>query len=413
MSGFDPGFFVAGNFIILLVGLFAIRVIFPQAWVSRLTFTLTGAYLLYLVAPRFVLFFVLFWTVVWLLLKLMQRAEAMKNTKVAGLLTVFAIGIMLSPLLIWKLSPQMFTSAINESFSKALWTLFPQVGFADAIVAIGVPLGLSFTIFRALDLIIKVRLDLLPALDLGRVFYYGFFPPVLAVGPIIEYEEIKMDTRLSRLPDPGDIAVGSMRVLLGCVKVFLLSILLTHAASLLWGDGTGSVLYAWAAILAYGLFFYVNFSGYSDISIGASRLFGLKLKENFDNPYLKTNPSSFWNAWHMSLTRWVNRYVFIPLGGFRENRQYFAIFVTIMVIALWHDISWTLVIFGVYHGIAMVGHRWLESKRAKAGRSLSTNPLIKGFKMFALFVFVCLSMPLLSQPLEALPGIYKTLIPGL
>ena len=412
MAGFDPGFFLVANFLIISTGLFALRAVAPHANVMRVAFTLVGAYLLYLVAPRFVVFFFGFWIIVWLIQLGMSYLEDLENRYLSRLLTALGISIPLLPLFLWKLFPEFFIMNLNESFSKFLWTVFPSLGYADAIVAIAVPLGLSFSIFRALDMIIKVRLEQLDPLRIDRVLYYGFFPPVLAVGPIIEYEEVKLEGRLDRFPQSGDFAVGGIRVLLGAVKIFLLSILITHAASLSWADGT-SVVGAWAAILLYALYFYVNFSGYSDLAIGASRFFGFRLKENFDNPYFKTNPSAFWNAWHMSLTRWVYRYVFVPLGGMRQSRQYIAIFATIMVIALWHDISLPLLIFGFYHGAGLLIHRYFSNKRIERGEEPSSNPLVLFGKGVALFVFVSLSLPLHSLDLTEIPAFYINLIPGI
>ncbi len=95
----------------------------------------------------------------------------------------------------------------------------------------------------------------------------------------------------------------------------------------------------WFELLRFGLFFYFNFSGFSDIAVGTALLFGFKISPNFNNPYVKTNPQDFWNSWHMSLTKFCQRNVFVPLGGMRRNRQYPAILATIMVIALWHDLT--------------------------------------------------------------------------
>ncbi len=99
------------------------------------------------------------------------------------------------------------------------------------------------------------------------------------------------------------------------------------------------------------------------MSIGAARILGVRLKENFANPFLKTNPQDFWNAWHMSLTRFAQRYVFVPLGGMRRERQYIAIFLTsIMVIAVWHGVTAPMLVFGFYHATIMVAHRFVSQR---------------------------------------------------
>ena len=258
-------------------------------------------------------------------------------------------------------------------------------------------------------MLIKVRLGVLERISIDRVFYYGFFPPVLAVGPISEYEEVKLDDISSSAPKPGDVAIGMVRIFLGLFKVFILSMILTHTAQLAWESEVANPALKWAGIFLYGLFFYFNFSGYSDMSIGAARLMGFKLKENFDNPYYKTNISAFWNSWHMSLTRWVNRYVYVPLGGMRANRQYIAIFATIMAIALWHDIRLPLVFFGIANGLVLVIHRYFDNARRNAKRKLSTNPFINGLKMFAVFAFISTCYPLLTLPLNQVAPFYAQL----
>ena len=149
-----------------------------------------------------------------------------------------------------------------------------------------------------------------------------------------EYDEIKLESAINRWPEPGDLTVGIFRMALGMVKILVAAALLERTASWAWQGGAAAWWQLWLAVFAYGAYFYANFSGYSDLAIGLARLWGFRLKENFNNPFFKTNPQLFWASWHMSLTRWAQRNVFVPLGGMRKNRQYFAIFVTIMVIAL-------------------------------------------------------------------------------
>ena len=113
----------------------------------------------------------------------------------------------------------------------------------------------------------------------------------------------------------------------------------------------------------------------------------------------------------MSLTRWVQRYVFVPLGGMRRNRQYFAIFTTIMVIALWHGLEWPLVVFGLYHATIATGHRWLDEYQRRHGIAKRTGPLVDGIKMFCVFAYVALSIPLFYLNTSEVPVFYRTLLP--
>ena len=108
--------------------------------------------------------------------------------------------------------PKRFELETNRFFSQLLWRFFPGAGPSDAMFSFLLPLGLSFAVFRALDLLIKVRLELLEPISLGRTFYYGFFALIFALGPISEYEKVRVDQRLERLPAPGDLAVGAFRL---------------------------------------------------------------------------------------------------------------------------------------------------------------------------------------------------------
>lgn len=138
--------------------------------------TIAGIYSLYLVGPRYVIFFLLFWLIVWALQIALAKLAQQKSKNVRQVMTFSAIILTLSPMLMWKLYPQEFSENANFVFSKAFWALFPAAGPADAIFGMIVPLGLSFAVFRALDLLIKVRLEILEPVSLGRTFYFRIFP---------------------------------------------------------------------------------------------------------------------------------------------------------------------------------------------------------------------------------------------
>ncbi|BCH33749.1 hypothetical protein MesoLjLc_56790 [Mesorhizobium sp. L-8-10] len=391
-SGGFFGFFLDLFFLVPI--LLAVRAAFPHPVAFRVASTLAGLYLIYAQAPRFLPFFIAYWVAVWLLQHLAAQAERRPSN--ANLALAVVVVVPLAPMVAWKLAPAHFVPSLNEFAAKVLWAAAPGFGFADALVGIVVPLGLSFATFRALDLLLKIYLGLLPPLSFDRVLYYGFFPPILALGPIAEYEEVRADKPSSRWPKAGDVAVGIFRVMLGIVKIFAVGMLLERGAAVMWRGGDASVWASWGALLLYGLFFYANFSGYSDVAIGAARILGLKLKENFANPFLKTNPQAFWNAWHMSLTRWTQRYVFVPLGGMRPGRHYAAAFASIMVIALWHGLALPMVVFGIFHGTIAVAHRWLTERRRRAGKKPGPEPWYgHALKSALVFSYVSLSLPLL------------------
>ena len=226
---------------------------------------------------------------------------------------------------------------------------------------------------------------------LDNVLFFGFFPPVQVIGPVIEYTEVDAQSRKVERMKIDDYRVGFTQVIVGAVKVFVLACPLASSADLfiVVQDRTRRVV-LWFELALYAWCFYFNFSGYSDLAIGTARLFGFKLKPNFSRPYTRTNPQEFWNSWHMSLTRFARRNVFMPLGGMRQRSQYVAIVATMMVIALWHDISLPLVVFGIYHTCGLIGARILNQRRPAA---TEPSALLTTGKAILLFVFVAFSLP--------------------
>lgn len=362
--------------------------------------TLAGAYLLYFIAPRLVLFYLIFWSLTFILQQIVARTNEHKfNTPIFWLCLI----LMLAPMVGWKLAYEDFTTLFNlvtndgiKLFSDTLW----KVDLARAII---IPIGLSFATFRGADLLIKSWLGKLEALSLNKIFFYGFFPPVQAVGPIIEYEEIQNHKRVNA----NDLYEGFMRISFGLIKVLLLAAILQKSAVIFQTYDTAPTLKIWAFLFIYTWFFYLNFSGFSDLAIGSARLYGYRLKENFCFPYFRRNIAEFWNNWHMSLSRFAQRNAFIPLGGYRKKTQYIATLGTIFVIALWHDISWGMVLFALYHGIGLITHRYYSDKR---GKITQTNFAVSWTKILGTYLFVVLSFPLLVMPLDKAAAFYLSLV---
>jgi D-alanyl-lipoteichoic acid acyltransferase DltB (MBOAT superfamily) len=224
---------------------------------------------------------------------------------------------------------------------------------------------------------------------------------------VIEYSEIDAQSRKAEGLSLDDYRSAFTQVLVGAIKVFVLAVPLASSADLFRFYRSNSAFTLWFELVLYAWFFYLNFSGYSDMAIGAARLFGFKLKPNFSRPYTRTSPQEFWNSWHMSLTRFAQRNVFVPLGGMRKRTQFVAITATMMVIALWHDISLPLVIFGIYHSCALIGDRMLNNVRPAA-----TDPsvLLRTGKALLLFFFVAASLPLLILRFGDLGHFYGALL---
>jgi len=123
--------------------------------------------------------------------------------------------------------------------------------------------------------------------------------------------------------------------------------------------------------VGFGFQLFMDFAGYSNMSIGAARIFGFCLEENFDSPYLSSTPSMFWTKWHMSLSFWIRDYVFLPIAQLRREAwwRYFALFLSMVIFGLWHGARLTFLLWGAYHGILLVAHRLSQRVWRKAPRS--------------------------------------------
>jgi len=277
----------------------------------------------------------------------------------------------------------------------------------DSTAAIIIPIGLSFATFRAIDLLVKTWLGKFDRLTPDRVLFYGFFAPVQVIGPVIEYEEVSRQGEQLSLPDPKLVVEGMIRIALGYFKVVFVAVLFAPAASIFQSFTAEAIWIVWLYLFFYTWYFYLNFSAYSDMAIGFARLLGFELKENFNFPYFQKNIADFWNNWHMSLSRFAQRNAYVPLGGYRIERRNLATLATMMVIALWHDLTIGMVIFGFYHGFALIGHR-VYSERFKARSTRAPVPAV--VRIAGTYVYVSISLPLLVLPLRDAGRFYLSLV---
>ncbi len=381
-------------------------IVAPLFWVvksmavRKLLLGLLGTVLLWTIAPRLLFFYLLFWIVVWVMHQIVERTA---DNKAGGATLTITIVVLLSALVVWRLAETPFIVNFNLQLNDALGILPTRVSDVDLARDIITPIGLSFAIFRAIDLLIQTNLGLIERKSLGDIMYVGLFPPIQVIGPVSEYSEVQ--PKNERWPTADRASEAFLLIVSGLVKVFVLAHPLRQTVDVFGFYETNTPLAIWSELFLYAWFFYINFSGYSDLAIGAARIFGVDLKKNFEWPYFASGPQEFWNRWHMSLTRFAQRNVFTPLGGMRANRQYIAVFATIMVIALWHDISWGLIVFGLYHAAGLIGQRLLASVRPP-----SENTAIKWAKAPLLFTFVMLSLPLLALELADALDFYRAMM---
>ncbi|MEO5937203.1 MAG: MBOAT family protein [Terriglobales bacterium] len=226
---------------------------------------------------------------------------------------------------------------------------------------IGLPVGISFFIFKTLSYTIDVyRGQLAAERSWWRYALYVSFFPELVAGPIVRASVFLPQLRRSLRFSWRRTAAGAQLVLLGLTKKLVIADRLAVLADPVFADpAVFSPLTVGLGVFAYALQIYCDFSGYSDMAIGIAKVIGFDLPENFRLPYTATSIADFWRRWHITLSSWLRDYLYIPLGGNRHGtlRTAVSIMITMFLGGLWHGASWTFVFWGVLHGVALLMHR--------------------------------------------------------
>jgi D-alanyl-lipoteichoic acid acyltransferase DltB (MBOAT superfamily) len=244
-----------------------------------------------------------------------------------------------------------------------------NLGAPLPLLRIILPVGISFLVFRMLTYVIDIyRGQLAPAPALDFAVYTAFFPYLLA-GPIARAREFLPQLTSPRDPQTVDSSRAFVLNLGGLVKKMLIAdYLATHIVNgVFTTPGQYSSLEVLLGIIGYSVQIYCDFSAYADIAIGISLLLGFRLPDNFDRPYTAASVQEFWRRWHMTLSRWLRDYLYIPLGGNRRGRArtYVNLMLTMVLGGLWHGAGWTFVFWGLLHGTGLA----LERARADARHS--------------------------------------------
>jgi D-alanyl-lipoteichoic acid acyltransferase DltB (MBOAT superfamily) len=239
------------------------------------------------------------------------------------------------------------------------------VGTPFSLGAILLPLGISFFTFTQIAFLVDTYRGKAQEYDVVRYLLFVTYFPHLIAGPILHHAQImpQFADRRTYRPDWGNLAVGVTIFAIGLVKKVLVADNLAVIANPIFGaaqrGGHPALAEAWAGAFAFALQLYFDFSGYSDMAIGLSRLFNVKLPLNFDSPYKATSIIDFWRRWHMTLSAFLLAYLYIPLGGNRHGtpRRYVNLFVTMLLGGLWHGAGWTFLAWGALHGVyLMINH---------------------------------------------------------
>jgi alginate O-acetyltransferase complex protein AlgI len=245
------------------------------------------------------------------------------------------------------------------------------------------PLGISFFTFQKIAYLADIHARRARTRRLVDFALFVFFFPQLIAGPIVHHSEVMPQFRLlgreeahnrqkSRALAWENSAVGLTIFLVGLVKKVVIADQIARYVSPIYAAAShepavGFVL-AWQAALGYTVQLYFDFSGYSDMAIGLARLFGVRLPANFNSPYAALSIVDFWRRWHMTLSRFLRDYVYIPLGGNRHGpvRRYVNLMATMILGGFWHGAGWTFILWGTLHGFyLLIAHGWQSYGRVR------------------------------------------------
>jgi D-alanyl-lipoteichoic acid acyltransferase DltB (MBOAT superfamily) len=276
-------------------------------------------------------------------------------------------------------------SSTNNLFALA------GVDLPLAVRSIVLPVGISFFTFMGISYVVDVyRGDFHPTSLSKFAAYLSFFPHLVA-GPIVRPGELVPQLETPR--DPRYVDTSRAFFLIGTglfMKVVIANYLATSIVDPVFGaPNQYSSLEVLVGVYAYAVQIYADFFGYTNIAIGIALLLGFQFPQNFDAPYSAVSIQDFWRRWHMTLSRWLRDYVYIPLGGNRGGRlaTYRNLMLTMLIGGLWHGAGWTFVAWGAIHGTALVAERWWRERPGFVERPWTRWR--RAWHRFATFQVVC------------------------
>ncbi|HBZ56186.1 MAG TPA: MBOAT family protein [Syntrophobacteraceae bacterium] len=294
-----------------------------------------------------------------------QHIETTTSPPRRKLLLILSLVVSLSLLAFFK-----YTNFLLDTG----WSVLHWFGFQPprSVLKIVLPLGISFYTFETISYVVDVYLGRIKAErnPLDYALFLMFFPHLIA-GPIVRPGHFLPQVKRHKFLNWERVQMGARLFLLGLLKKAVIADQVANLVDPVFANpaacSSGTL---WAAVLCYSVQIYCDFSGYSDMAIGAAHALGYHLPENFNMPYFSLNIAEFWRRWHISLSSWLRDYLYIPLGGNRHGtaKTYRNLMITMLLGGLWHGAGWTFVFWGFYHGLLLAVHRavpwpsWLGKK---------------------------------------------------
>jgi D-alanyl-lipoteichoic acid acyltransferase DltB (MBOAT superfamily) len=313
---------------------------------------------------------------------------AMRNDRSRRVTMIVTVGALLGILGWFK-----YYGFVSVNLDNVARTL--GMGQPIPLLQVALPIAISFFTFMAISYVIDIyRGKLEPAKPLDFAVYLSFFPHLLA-GPIVRGTELLPQIRRRRDPNNIDYSCAFWLILAGLFKkVVISSYVSAHIVQPVFtSPSQHSAPEAIFAAWGYAVQIYCDFSGYTDIAIGLALLLGFRFPQNFNGPYTARNLQDFWRRWHMTLSRWLRDYLYIPLGGNAGSgvTTLRNIMITMVLGGLWHGAAWTFVIWGALHGAGQcVGHVRRTRRERRGLPPVADGPVRVWVQRFLTFQFVCL-----------------------
>lgn len=274
--------------------------------------------------------------------------------------------------------------AYFKYFNFFIDTLGVLTGASWGLAEIVLPVGISFYTFTQIAFLVDTSRGEVREVSLVHYGLFVTYFPHLIAGPVLHHREMmpQFAAAATYRPDWNCLATGASLFIIGLLKkVVIADGVAPHvgpAFALAASGGDLGFAQAWVGALAFTFQLYFDFSAYSDMAVGLSLMFGVRLPLNFDSPYKAVNIIDFWRRWHMTLSRFLRDYLYIALGGNRHGtlRRHVNLFITMLLGGLWHGAAWTFVLWGALHGIFLVvNHAW-RALRKRLGHDLAQSTMV-------------------------------------
>ena len=374
------------------------------------------SYAFYMAWQADLLYLILFTTLVsYVCAILIEKFEGKRRAQKAFMIT--AVTVSLAVLFFFK-----YFNFVSSNVTALLKSFGLEV--SDFTLELILPVGISFYTFQTLSYVIDVyRGNMKAERHFGYYALYVSFFPQLVAGPIERPENLIPQLKARNPFTVNDTAMGLKFMLVGFFKKIVVADQVSKFVDAVYNNvGAGSELVnGFTVALATVLFavqIYCDFSGYTDIAIGCARILGIRLMQNFNDPYSATSIKDFWRKWHISLTSWFTDYVYIPLGGSRcaRWRHLTNIMIVFLLSGIWHGAAWTYILWGVIHGIYQIVGNLTAAPRRKLIEKLGFTETSTGVvivRKIITFILVCFAwMAFRANSIAELWVLIKTLFTG-